>query len=676
MNPLVKNLKKQLTCSICLDTYTEPKTISCLHTFCCECLDRHARVSQRQGKFRCPECQAEIDLPEGNRFDLLPNSFFHKSLLGVLEAEDRQVIPRQQQETCSQHTKERVRYYCSSCEACICPICVAEDHRGHAFDVLEKAVQEEKKNILSTVQTIKEKANLFRAELRKLEKTSEDVEMIIAIAKQEVSEATERVITKTRQQEKQLLESLEMTRRRRIKRINSAKQELESLVKQMNEAAEFAENLVQQRSAADIIQNKNKLRQKLDELRGVEVPKHRQATFVKFTPASQHNFKLGSIRVSKEPPIAAKSTLEGLDQTFQVDVEAKFTLCLRTSGGEMNDYADVKDQVELLIKPAKDVTNVTVDEEYDENDSLKFTPKLPGAYSIEVKINGDKLPTCPMTVQVKERELFVISELKLKLFPGDKFERLYGIAVNTEGQIVVTDNFGHCVYVFDKDGNCLRKTGGEGSNTGQFQYPHGISFFNDNEVLIADLGNCRIQRLNIQTGTVVKSFGKFGKEKGKLGNPVDVTVDDEGRVVVTEWGNNRIQVMSDEGQSIFTFGDKGPEKLCRPTCCIPYKNMFLVSDGDNHCIKAFDQSGTFLYKFGKEGNQDGQFNRPRGLLVDSSNNLLVCDFGNSRVQQFSLEGRFTGKSITRLSKPMAITTAPDGRILVTSFDEKKVHILK
>ena len=55
---------------------------------------------------------------------------------------------------------------------------------------------------LSTVETIKEKADLFRAELRKLEKTSEHVEMNIAIAKQEVSEAIEHVITKARQQEK------------------------------------------------------------------------------------------------------------------------------------------------------------------------------------------------------------------------------------------------------------------------------------------------------------------------------------------------------------------------------------------------------------------------------------------------------------------------------------------
>ena len=171
--------------------------------------------------------------------------------------------------------------------------------------------------------------------------------------------------------------------------------------------------------------------------------------------------------------------------------------------------------------------------------------------------------------------------------------------MNTEGQIVATDNFSHCVYLFDKNGNCLTTIGSKGSNTGQFQCPDGISFLNDNEVLIADSGNCRIQRLNIQTGTVVKSFGQEGRGKGEFGWPRDVTVNDGERIVVTEYGNGRIQVMSKEGESIFTFGDKGPEKLHHPNCCIFHKNMFLVSDASNHCIKAFDQTGTFLYKFGK-----------------------------------------------------------------------------
>ena len=163
-------------------------------------MEEHARKTHRQGKFRCPECQAEIDLPEGNRFDRLPTSFHQNTLIGLLETEDREALLRPP--FCSQHKNERLRYFCSSCEVCICPVCFAEDHRGHEFDVIEKALQEDKKHIMLKVDTIKEKANLFREEIRKLEKTSEEDEMIIAIAKQQVSEAAQQVIKKTRQQEK------------------------------------------------------------------------------------------------------------------------------------------------------------------------------------------------------------------------------------------------------------------------------------------------------------------------------------------------------------------------------------------------------------------------------------------------------------------------------------------
>ena len=83
----------------------------------------------------------------------------------------------------------------------------------------------------------------------------------------------------------------------------------------------------------------------------------------------------------------------------------------------------------------------------------------------------------------------------------------------------------------------------------------------------------------------MKSFGKKGMEKGEFDRPIDVIVDDQKRIVVTEWGNGRIQVMSKDGESIFTFGDKGPGKLDGPTCCILCENMFLVSDEGNHCIK-------------------------------------------------------------------------------------------
>ena len=186
----------------------------------------------------------------------------------------------------------------------------------------------------------------------------------------------------------------------------------------------------------------------------------------------------------------------------------------------------------------------------------------------------------------------------------------------------------------------------------------------------------RIQHINIQSGTVVKSFGKRDERKGELGHPLHVCLNDKGRIVVTECGNDRIQVLSQEGETILIFGDSGSEKLGKPTSCIPHKNMFLVSDRDNNYTKVFDQTGTYLYKFGKKGDEDGQFNLPRGMLLDSSSNLLVCDGGNNRVQQFSLDGRFTGKTITDLPCPIGIASVPDGRILVTSYSANKVYILK
>ena len=682
-----------------------------------------------------PECQAEIDLPEGNRFDRLPNSFFHKSLLSLLavrqsgdtssitcsqcrksnpqmyycfdcgrfmcpdcfnahqllsatfeghkvtpvkdfKAEDYETLLKRQP-FCSQqfHEREITRFFCFQCQLCICQICIVTDHQNHKVVLLDKAAHEEKVNIMSGAEMIKKKESELCEVIKQFEETISKLESNVATAKRGVSQEAEQRIAEIREREREAIESLETTRVTRREIINSAKQEVESLVKQMNQAAEFAENLVQRSSSTDIMQNKETLKQKFEELRGVQVPKHHQTTFIKFTAASRvEDLKLGFIEVT--PADANRSALEGLDQSFQAGVEAEFTLFPKTSEGKMSKQADLKDQVKFLIEPTKDVTNVIVTEKEDGNLQLKFTPKVPGAYSVEVKINGDKLPTCPFTVQVKERELIVVGELNLKLFPGNTLQGLYGIAVNKKGEIAVTDRDGHCVYVFDKDGNCVRRTGSKGVKPGQFQFPTGVSYLNDNEILVADKNNDRIQRIDIQTGTVVKSFGKRGAGKGEFKNPYDVCSDDEERIVVTEYDNDRIQVMSKEGESIFTFGNSGPEKLCGPTSCIPYKNMFLVSDGANHCIKVFNQSGTFLNKFGKEGDQDGQFNFPYGILVDSDNNILVCDVNNMRVKQFSLDGRFIGKSVTRLPFPAGIATAPDGRILVTTNKGNKVYILK
>ena len=37
---LINELDEQLTCSVCLDKYTNPKTLPCHHSFCLDCIER------------------------------------------------------------------------------------------------------------------------------------------------------------------------------------------------------------------------------------------------------------------------------------------------------------------------------------------------------------------------------------------------------------------------------------------------------------------------------------------------------------------------------------------------------------------------------------------------------------------------------------------------------------
>ena len=59
-----------------------------------------------------------------------------------------------------------------------------------------------------------------------------------------------------------------------------------------------------------------------------------------------------------------------------------------------------------------------------------------------------------------------------------------------------------------------------------------------------------------------------------------------------------------------------------------------MADEDNHRIQKFDRSGTFIIKWGTKGSDDGQFNHPKGIAVDTSGYVYISDTYNSRIQKF------------------------------------------
>ena len=735
MESLLKNLKEHVTCSICLDTYTKPKTIACLHTFCCECLERHALTNQKQEFYRCPECQAQIRIPEGKRFDDLPSSFLHNSLLSLLAVrrsgegseiscstcqkksaeinycfdcekfmcpdcvkahevfrdtifQGHKVTPVRQfqaadyeallkrQSFCSEkyHEKEVTKFFCVGCQSCVCQVCINTDHKSHDVVPLEKAADDEKANITARAELVKEKKEVCRDVIREFEKTEHELETNISTAKRQVSQATEQMMEKLRQLEREAITTLEKSRVSRIAKLHSGKASVVSFEKQLDQAFEFSNNLVERSSSSDIMQNKKNVQERIEDLIKTTMPALPVSSCVEFVwTCEPESLSLGFTKFSETD--VQGSTVEGLDQNFQAGVEAELLICPKTSEGEIRNTQHT-DRVEIHIDPADQVRSLVTSEKEDGNFQAKFVAKVPGTYKIEVKINGQKLARSPFSILVKARELNIVGKLDLH---GEMLRGPTGIAVNSKGVIAVADSEGHCILVFNETGKFVRKIGSYGDENGQLKNPDGVTFVNDDEILVAEECNHRIQQLNVQTGNFVKSFGKEGSGDGEFEYPTGVCITSDGCfIVVADCGNNRIQVFTMDGEPVFKFGDSGPERLNNPSSCVCYEEKFIVTDLKNNCVKVFDGKGQFLYKFGGKGNGEGQMDIPCCSCVDKYGNLLVCDSRNGRIQQFSLEGNFTGKTSTKvnLTVPWGVTTMPDDRILITEHHGKEVKILK
>ena len=532
------------------------------------------------------------------------------------------------------HRKDVIRFFCVDYQRCVCHVCIATDHKSHDVVPLEKAADDEKVNIIARAQLVKGKKEACRGVIREFEKTELELETNITTAKRQVSQATEQMMGKLRQLEREAITALEKTRVSRIEKLHSGKASVVSFEKQLDQAFEFSNNLVERSSSSDIMQNKKNVEERIEDLIKTTMPALPASSCVEFVTTSEpDSLSLGFTRFSETD--VQGSAVEGLDQNFQAGIEAELLICPKTSEGEIRNTQHT-DRVEIHIDPADQVRSLVTSEKEDRCFQAKFVVKVPGTYKIEVKVNGQRLVKSPFTIVVKAREFNIVGKLD---FQGEVPQALAGIAVNSKGVIAMADGNGHCILVFDETGKFVRKIGGQVCKDGQFELTN-VTFLNDDEILVVDERNHRIQQLNVQTGNFVKSFGKKGSGDGEFKNPVSVCITSDGRfIVVADFNNSRIQVFTMDGEPVFKFGDSGPVRLDHPLSCVCYEKKVFVADKNNNCVKVCDERGQFLYKFREKGNGDGQLNLPFGLCVDKHNigkhcykNVFLCDGGTNRIQ--------------------------------------------
>jgi Uncharacterized conserved protein len=80
------------------------------------------------------------------------------------------------------------------------------------------------------------------------------------------------------------------------------------------------------------------------------------------------------------------------------------------------------------------------------------------------------------------------------------------------------------------------------------------------------------------------------------------------------------------------------------------------------------ETGTTMFEGGK-GTENGQFDSPTGIAVDSKGNILVADTGNGRIEKFSPTGTFL-MSIKQFEAPNGIAVDRAGNIYVAEIGSK------
>uniref|UniRef100_A0A3Q2VFN2 Tripartite motif-containing protein 35-like n=3 Tax=Haplochromis burtoni TaxID=8153 RepID=A0A3Q2VFN2_HAPBU len=147
-----------LSCHVCSETFKDPVSLSCNHSFCSSCLQKFWEQTKNKN---CPICKRKSskDHPRVN-FTLkeLADSFAGRQKSGSSETEKGE---KKLTVVCSKH-KEVPKLFCVNEQRAVCPVCDFSLHQSHKVVPVEEAVSDLKEQLKSDLKSLQDKRNKYK----------------------------------------------------------------------------------------------------------------------------------------------------------------------------------------------------------------------------------------------------------------------------------------------------------------------------------------------------------------------------------------------------------------------------------------------------------------------------------------------------------------------------------
>ena len=707
---LLHNLRKEVSCSVCSDIFTDPKHLPCLHSFCLHCLKQWHRTSHGRDTIRCPKCQAVSRIPERGDLKDLPTSFYLNGLIDVLaikECKSSQVrcgnCDKKSSETsyCFQccifycqecvtghnimrtnkdhrvlalkdfqdkdyedalkrpvfcakqrHEKEELKYFCKNCETPVCQTCVTLGHSSHSLEHIEEEAERQKIEMKSMIET---QSRNLQAKMNTVRQLDENFAKLIQQGedlKQDVQRIADNLMATIEAKKQNIIAAVETQTKKSLETVTTEKTEMEHQIEVVKSSLEKADKVLTRSTNAEVVQMKKSLETILKEIEQTE-PSDRDPKELPKLVFVKNRKMLETVNTEEI------GTLEILQQTKASQSVAE---------GKGLEEGPVGGKGQFVVK----TRNAEGRQCYNKHDR------------VTVEIRDEQGRECATEMQINDNK-----DGSYRISYSLREQGRYKVTVKVNGQYVRDSPF--CCQVKSFQFKPVLSFGKAGSSVGMFKNPWEVAVNSKDEIAVTDFWNHRVQIFN-SDGNYLRSFGRQGNKSGEFSYPKGITFHKNGNIFVADNGNHRIQIFSGEGEFVGMFGGKGSldsqlhypcglsvdsdgniivadsgHKLIKifspdgkflmkiggqgsftyPMHCIQCDRYLIVSDHEEHCIKVFRRDGKFQYKFGKQGGGDGEFSSPRCLSVNKSGHLMVCDSGNNRIQVFELNGKFVGKFGTK-----------------------------
>jgi len=327
-------------CPICHDPFKDPRSLPCVHTFCCECISRCITTARRNpsDQMRCPMCREDFLVPEGGGAGLPKNIFItqtvelkrlssamaeemacevcekpasavkmcttciqrlceacckshekirttrtHRLFSLRRSSEESDEVAKMMRTYCKEHDERIVEMYCNKCEEVMCLLCHALKHCGHDCLHVDKVAEMLRQKMEEDIRVVTSVVNRDNGQIAQIDKELEMLENSRITAKAEIAKCVEALKANIEEKAKELNAKADRLAKERKQEIEKTRAEIQKSAALKQGFHNYLREMHKNGTSVDMVRDAGKLHARANDIdQQPTVHDGNQAQYIKF----------------------------------------------------------------------------------------------------------------------------------------------------------------------------------------------------------------------------------------------------------------------------------------------------------------------------------------------------------------------------------------------------------